>query len=429
MSYPKLVIVGGGFAGMNVALQLKHAHLDITLIDKTNHHLFQPLLYQVASAGLAPRDIAFPIRSIFSKQKNTTVIMNHVEAINKDKKTVSLCDGDQVEFDYLVVATGSQHHYFGNDQWAEFAPGLKTMQDALAIRKKILTAYEQAETSDSHKEVEKLLTFVIVGGGPTGVEMAGAIAEIAHTTLSKDFRRIDTSKTRIILVEGAPQVLNVYPEKLGKTAQLYLEKLGVKVITGKHITDINADGVKIGDEFIETHNVIWAAGNKASSLVESLGIKLDRQGRVEVESDLTVPGYPEIFVIGDSAHIKGPDGNALPGIAPVAIQGGQYVGKVIHKEIPHEERSPFQYFDKGSLATIGKARAVGVIGKWALKGILAWFVWSFIHVAYLVGFRNRIIVMIEWSFWYMTGQRNSRLIYEPCHGKDHDMTSSCKKHD
>jgi NADH:quinone reductase (non-electrogenic) len=411
MAYTKVVIVGGGFGGLNVAKQLKKAPLDILLIDKTNHHLFQPLLYEVASAALSPGEIAIPIREILRKYDNTTVMMGEIVAIDTKNRQVVLGNDEREPYDYLVLAVGARHSYFGNDAWEPFAPGLKTIKDALTIREDILISFEKAERLDSIAQAEKYLNFVIIGGGPTGVEMAGAIAEIAHKTMFKNFRRIKPERSKIFLIEMAPQILPMYPPKLAKHAQADLEKLGVFVITGKKVTNVSDEGVQVEETFYPCKNVIWAAGNQASPLLKTLSVPLDRQGRVIVESDLSIPGHPEIFVIGDAAAAQGKEGKMLPGIAPVAIQQGKYVSKLIRKRLPKEKRPAFRYFDKGSVATVGKGKAIAWIGKLQLTGVLAWLIWCFVHIIYLIGFRNRLSVMLEWIVFFITGQRGARLIY------------------
>lgn len=411
MAYAKVVIVGGGLGGLNVAKQLKKSKLDVLLIDKTNHHLFQPLLYQVASAALSPGEIAIPIREILRKQVNTSVVMGDVVQIDKTTRTIIMGNGEKIHYDYLVLAVGARHSYFGNDAWEPFAPGLKTVKDALTIREDILISFEKAERIDSISEAAKYLNFVIIGGGPTGVEMAGAIAEIAHKTMFKNFRRIKPEKSKIYLIEATSHILPMYPPKLGAKAQSYLEHMGVRVITGKRVTNITEDGVQVEETFYPCRNIIWAAGNQASPLLKTLDVPLDRQGRVIVQPDLSIPGNPEIFVIGDAAHTPGEDGKPLPGVGPVAIQQGNYVGKLLKSKIVPTERRPFKYWDKGSMATVGKGKAIALVGKMQLTGFLAWFVWCFIHIAYLIGFRNRITVMIEWILFYLTGQRGARLIY------------------
>jgi NADH dehydrogenase len=410
MNRPKVLIVGGGFAGLNVAKALRNSSCEILLLDKTNHHLFQPLLYQVATAALSPGEIAYPIREIFRKQKNTRVIMAEVVSIDKEKHRITLANGDLVDYDYLVLAVGARHSYFDNDQWEPLAPGLKTISDAIQIREKILTSFEIAERIENSKDAEKYMNFVVIGGGPTGVEMAGAIAEIAHTTLFDNFRKIKPEKSKIFLIEALPHILPSYSPNLADKAKKELETLGVKVLTGKKVTEITADGVRVDDEYIESKNVIWAAGNQASSLLKTLNVPLDRQGRVIVGADLSIPHHPEIFVIGDAACKIEKDGKPLPGNAPTAIQQGKYVGKILKKNYSTEQRPPFKYFDKGSMATIGKGKAIAVMGKIQMSGLLAWLAWGLIHIVYLIGFRNRASVLIEWFSTLFTGQRGVRLI-------------------
>jgi NADH dehydrogenase len=407
----KVVIVGGGLGGLNTAKKLNKCKLDLLLIDKTNHHLFQPLLYQVASAALSPNEIAIPIREILRKQKNTTVMMGEVININKEGHEIVLGNGEKIYYDYLVLAVGARHSYFGNDAWEKYAPGLKTVKDALTIREDILISFEKAERLDSINEAAKYLNFVIIGGGPTGVEMAGAIAEIAHKTMFKNFRRIKPEKSKIYLIEATPNILAMYPPDLANKAKGYLERMGVRVITGKKVTNVTEDGVQVEETFYPCKNIIWAAGNQASPLLKTLNVPLDRQGRVIVEKDLTIPGHPEIFVIGDAACTLGKDEKPLPGVGPVAIQQGKYIAHIIKKQLAPEKRPPFKYWDKGSMATVGKGKAIAMIGKLKMSGILAWFMWCFIHIAYLIGFRSRITVMIEWILFYLTGQRGARLIY------------------
>lgn len=411
-SQGKVIIIGGGFGGLSVAKALKKMPACITLIDKKNHHLFQPLLYQVASAALSPADIATPLREIFSRQSNISVMMATAENIALKERKVLLANGDALPYDHLVIATGARHAYFGHDQWEPFAPGLKTITDALTIREKILISFEKAERLGESKEAEKFLNFVIIGAGPTGVEMAGAIAEIAYHTLFKNFRRINPKKSKIYLVEGAPRVLPGFHPKLAAKAKKALEKMGVIVVTSKLVTHLGEEGAQIGETFIAASNLIWAAGNQASPLLKMLDIPLDRQGRARVQPDLTLPGYQEVFVIGDAAHFKGKKEQPLPGIAPVAIQQARYVARIIAKKTPPSKRAPFKYFDKGSIATIGKNRAVGGIGRFRFSGFFAWLIWGFIHIFYLVSFRSRLTVMLNWVFHYTTGLRGARLIHK-----------------
>jgi NADH dehydrogenase len=419
---PHIIIVGGGFAGLTLARRLKRAPVYITLIDKANHHLFQPLLYQVATASLSPGHIAMPLRAIFRGQKNVRVLMNRVGEVRAAEKKIRLVTGDEFSYDYLVLATGARHSYFAHPEWEKTAPGLKSLADALRIRQKILASFEKAEAmlaignADS-AELKKLLTFVVVGGGPTGVELAGAIAEIAHQTLRKEFRGIDPRTTRVILVEGGDRLLMAFPGSLGDNAKKELERLGVEVRLRATVGNVMYDGVQISGgpagaaELVSTSNVFWAAGNTASTLLKTLGTPLDRAGRAIVRGDLSLEAYPEIFVLGDAAHcIDVVTGNALPGVAPVAIQQGQYLAKRIVGEIRKKSVPPFRYWDKGSMATIGRGRAVAKIGRVHVTGFIAWLMWSLIHVLYLVGFRNRFAVMILWMYSYITNRRAVRLI-------------------
>ncbi len=411
MQQKKVVIIGGGFGGLNTAKGLKKASCDILLIDKTNHHLFQPLLYEVASAALSPADIAIPIREILRHQDNARVIMGNVVNIDKTKKQVQLSNGDLYSYDYLVIATGAHHSYFGNDAWEAYAPGLKTIRDALTIRERILISFEKAERLENLDKSAKYLNFVVIGGGPTGVEMAGAIAEIAYKTMFKNFRRINPACAKIYLLEALPFILPMYSQKLSLRAKNDLEKMGVKVINGKKVTGINENGVQLEDEFIESQNVFWGAGNQASPLLKTLDVPLDRQGRAIVDPDLSIPGHPEVFVIGDAACAMGKDGRPLPGIASPAIQAGQYLAKILKNDLPKDKRPPFVYFDKGSMATIGKCKAIARVGKMEFSGLIAWLAWCFIHILYLIGFRNRAGVLFAWLIRYFTHQRGARLIY------------------
>lgn len=421
----KIIIIGGGFGGLTVAKSLKNSKHDILLIDKTNHHLFQPLLYQVATAALSPADIAAPIREILNKQKNVKVIMGEVTDINLDLKKVYMSNLT-FDYDYLIIAVGSRHSYFGNDEWEKYAPGLKTINDALYIREKMLLSFEKAELLSDKKEIEKLLTFVIVGGGPTGVELAGAISEIAKRTMLKDFRNINPANTKIILVEASDRILPAFDPDLSMKAKHSLEKLGVKILLDSKVKLINEHGVQINSDFIETYNVLWAAGNKVQPLVEKLNhafkadrVQKDKSGRVIVEKDCSIKNYPDVFVIGDAALFID-NGRPLPGIAPVAIQQGKYVANIIKKNISKEQREPFKYFDKGIMATVGKVRAVAQIWKIKVNGLLAWLIWSFVHILYLIGFRNRYRVMAEWIWLYITNRNGIRLITHPHYFGKHD---------
>jgi NADH dehydrogenase len=409
MTPAKVIIIGGGFGGLTAARHLNRKNFKVTLIDRTNYHLFQPLLYQVATAALSPGDIAVPIRALLSGKDNTEVIMSEVLSIDREKKLVKLNDRS-INYDYLIVSPGSSHSYFGKSEWEKFAPGLKTLSDALFIRERILISFEKAEIISNPSERTKFLTFVIIGGGPTGVEMAGAIAEIARKTMLRNFTNINPEEARVLLIEAAPRVLTAYSEHLSARANIELKELGVEVITGKLVTGVNGRGVQLGDEFIETENIIWAAGNESSPILKSLNTELDRAGRVIVEKDLSVKGNPEIFVIGDAAHALDEKGELLPGIAPVAMQQAKYVAKLINRAVPFNNRKPFSYFDKGIMATIGKAKAVAKIRKMEFSGFIAWFLWSFVHIFFLITFRNRFRVMAEWIWYYFTGRRGVRLI-------------------
>ncbi len=417
MSYSKVIIIGAGFGGINCAINLNKADADIYVMDRNNHHTFQPLLYQVATAALSPGNIAVPIREVLKNHKNTTVYLTNVEDIDKEKRQVIASSGERFDYDYLVVATGARHSYFGNPEWEKYAPGLKSLPDALRIRERLLLSFEIAERADSIRAAEKFLRFVIVGGGPTGVELAGAVAEIAHKTLFDNFRRIRPENAQIYLIESQPEILKTFHPKLGKKAHEYLEEMGVKVIPGTRVTNITEEGIFIDENFFPSFSIIWAAGNHASPLMEKLDTPLDRMKRAIVGPDLSIPDYPEVFVIGDSAHTEDEKGNPLPGIASVAVQQGQYIAKIIKKKIPPEKRKPFLYFDKGSMATIGRAKAVCSIHNFDFSGIFAWLSWSFIHVLYLISFRNRILVMLQWLFSYLTSSRNSRLILRSLYGR------------
>jgi len=413
MQRPHIVILGGGFAGLTAARQFRTAAVDVTLIDRTNHHLFQPLLYQVATASLAPSDITVPIRWVLREQRNVTVLLGSVISIDVARKEINLSDAvGAIRYDYLVVATGSRHAYFGNDQWQRHAPGLKSLEDALEIRRRFLIAFEHAERAMNPIERDALMTFVIVGGGPTGVELAGTITEIAHKAMQRDFRRIDTRKTRVILVEGGPRVLPGFPESLSARATRDLEHLDVEVRTNSIVTKIDDHGVHIGNEFIASSGVFWAAGNQASPLAADLRCKLDRAGRVLVEPDLSVPGHPEVFVAGDLAAVRRGDNDWVPGVAPAANQEGSHAGKQILKLIRGHKTEAFRYFNKGELATIGRNRAVAVFGGLKFAGFPAWLLWAFVHILYLVGFRNRITVLVQWAYAFATYQRGVRLITE-----------------
>jgi NADH dehydrogenase len=404
----EVVIIGGGFAGIYAAQALRRAPVHVTVIDRRNHHLFQPLLYQVATAGLNPSDIAYPIRSVLRRQKNVRVLLGEVQRIDTAARRVELDDGS-IAYDHLIVATGATHSYFNHPEWAELAPGLKTIEDALDIRGRIFLAYEEAERTTDPIQQAECLTFVVVGGGPTGVELAGTLAEIAHHSMKRDFRNIDPSGALVILLEGQDRVLPVYPERLSQAAKRQLEKLGVSVRTGCLVTAIDQHGVNVGSERILSRTVLWAAGVAASPLARSLGVPLDRAGRVLVEPDLTIPGRPEVSVIGDLAALTC-DGKPVPGVAPAAIQEGKHAAGNIRRALAGEPRLPFRYRDKGSLATIGRAAAVGDFKRVKLTGFLAWWAWWAIHIFFLIGFRSRLLVMFGWAWSYLTFQRGARLI-------------------
>jgi NADH dehydrogenase len=408
-SNPRVVIVGGGFGGLSAAKGLAGAPFEVTLIDRNNHHLFQPLLYQVATAGLSPADIASPIRSILSGQRNLRVMLADVSGVDVMRKEV-IADGSRIRYDYLVLATGARHAYFGHDDWAAFAPGLKTIDDATYLRRRILLAFERAENEADAEERQRLMTFVVVGGGPTGVEMAGAIAELAKRALASDFRSINPLCARIILIEGASRLLTPFDPRLSDAARRSLEQIGVEVRLGTAVSQCSCDGARAGGEFIPARTIIWAAGVMASPAGRWLGAVIDRAGRVMVRADLSVPGHPDLFVIGDTAAVAGPDGATLPGVAPVAKQQGQYIARTLIARRQGRTAHAFRYRDFGSLATIGRSRAVAQFGRLRLSGFAAWVLWSVAHVYFLIGFRNRFVVALNWAWNYLTFQRGSRLI-------------------
>jgi len=404
-----VVIIGGGFGGLYAARGLKAAPVRITLVDRHNYHLFQPLLYQVATAALNPSDIAAPIRGILRGQKNVQVILGEATAVDPLRKVVQLTDGE-LAYDYLVIATGATHSYFAHPEWEKDAPGLKTIDDALEMRRRILFAFEAAEREPDPEKQQAWLTFVVIGAGPTGAELAGALSEIARQTMTRDFRRIQPESARVILIEGKDRVLPTYPPDLSEKANRHLARLKVEVITGGIVSHVDANEVRIGDRVIPARTVLWAAGVQGSPLARSLGAPLDRAGRVLVEPSLTVPGHPEIFVIGDLAAAKQRDGSFVPGVAPAAIQEGQHTALNIERAVEGQPLRAFQYRDKGSLATIGRAAAVADFGKLHLSGFLAWFAWLAIHIFFLIGFRNRFLVITQWAWAYVTYQRGARLI-------------------
>ncbi|MBK8097119.1 MAG: NAD(P)/FAD-dependent oxidoreductase [Planctomycetes bacterium] len=405
---PHLVVIGGGFAGLSAVRALRSQPLRITLVDQRNHHLFQPLLYQVATAALNPGDIAYPIRSVLRKQTNARTILACAERIDLRRRVIEL-QGGELPYDCLIIATGATHSYFGNDAWEQWAPGLKTIEDALEIRRRVLSAYEAAEREADPERVRELLTFVVVGAGPTGVELAGALIEIGRQTVARDFRTFDPRSLRVVLVEGADRVLPPYASELSAKAHSQLERIGVEVRTEAMVTAIDGSGVQIGNERITARTVLWAAGVAASPLGRSLGVPVDRAGRVLVEPDLSIPRHPEAFVVGDLMSVQ-QDGKSVPGVAPAAIQAGRCAARNILARIQGLPTKPFRYVDKGSLATIGRAAAVGQIGRWRVSGFLAWWMWWLIHIAYLIGFRNRIACMVGWAWQYFAFARGARLI-------------------
>ena len=425
------MIVGGGFGGLAAAQALKAAPVQVTLIDRRNFHLFQPLLYQVATGWLSPANIASTLRATLKRQKNARVLLAEVIDIDVALRRVLLADGGSVEYDTLIVAAGSRHHYFGNDQWEAIAPGLKTVEDATEIRRRIFVAFEGAERESDSKKLEALLTFVVVGGGPTGVELAGALGEIANDTLRHDFRNIDPSHARILLIEGSDRILPTYPSKLSDQAVMFLARLGVKVDVNAMVTELKPDSVIVrrGDSFerIPCRTVIWAAGVQASFLGRVLAkateANLDRAGRIMVEPDLSILGHPEIFVIGDLANYSHQDGKPLPGVAPVAMQQGRYVGRILAGENRRKNAGPFRYRDRGSMAIIGRASAVAHVGRFQFAGFLAWLMWLFVHLMHLVEFENRVLVLIQWGWYYFSRNRAARLI------TGEEATAAALKHD
>lgn len=415
---PHVLIIGGGFAGLNAAQKLRGAKIRITLLDRENYHLFQPLLYQVATAALNPSDIAEPLRAILRKQKNVSVVLGEARSIDLESRTVHSSIGP-ISYDYMVLATGATHSYFGNESWAKTAPGLKTIEDALEIRKRILLAYEAAELEPDADICREWLTFAVIGGGPTGVELAGALAEIGRHTLAHDFQRIDPTQVRVLLVEGSDRVLKAYPERASEKALEHLISLGVEVLTNSYATGMDEGCLRVGDEIIRTRTVLWAAGVKASPLSQTMDVERDPAGRIRVEPDLSIPRHPEVFVIGDLALINQGESN-VPGVAGAAIQAGRYVAGVICERLRNKKSAPFLYRNRGSLATIGRAAAVAQVGRWTFSGWIAWMLWLFVHLVFLVGFRNRFQVLMGWAWSYATYHRGARLIT----GKKPDLQSS-----
>jgi len=412
---PHVLILGGGFAGIYAAKSLRHAPVRVTVVDRRNHHLFQPMLYQVATAGLNPSDIASPIRSILRGAANTEVVLAEVSGIDVGRRQVTLSDGGTIGYDYLIVATGARHSYFGHDEWERLAPGLKSLEDALTIRRRVLVAFEQAERETDPVRRHAYLTFVIVGGGPTGVEMAGAVAEIRSYALRADFRHIDPREATVMLLEGGTRLLPSYPDRLSDAAKHELRRLGVEVRTQTLVTDIRPGSVSAAGWTIPTQTVIWAAGNTASPILRCLDAPLDAVGRVVVEPDCTIPGHPEVFVLGDAAAFHHQDGGPLPGICPVAIQMGEYTARAIRGDLAGRPRQAFSYWDKGQLAVIGRGQAVADIWRLRFSGFLAWLIWIFVHIFFLIGFRNRVLVLLQWAWSYVTYSRGARLITEDVH--------------
>jgi len=407
---PHVAIVGGGFGGLYAARTLAHYPVRVTLVDRRNHHLFQPLLYQVATAALSPADIATPLRHVLSKHRNITVFMAEVDRVDLESRKVILTDG-ALDYDALILAAGASHSYFGHDDWELAAPGLKTLEDALEMRRRVLLAYEAAERCTDATERRALLTFIVIGGGPTGVELAGALAEISRKTIASDFRVIDPTQARILLLEGGPRLLATFPEALSRKAENQLRRLGVEVRTNTLVTNLSPDAVWVGGEQIRSRAILWAAGVAASPLARSLGVKIDRAGRVLVEPDLSVPGHPEAFVIGDlAAFVHQDNGDPLPGLAPVAIQQGRTAARNAWRRLTGCPTERFRYRDKGNIATIGRASAVAVIRRFQLSGFIAWLGWLLVHIFFLIGFRNRFVVLFEWAWAYVTHQRGARLI-------------------
>lgn len=417
-SHPRVVIVGAGFGGLSAARALARAPVDVLLIDRRNHHLFQPLLYQIATAGLSPADIAAPIRAVVARQANATVVLGDVQGIDIERREVFGHNGvreGRIGYDYLILATGARHAYFGRDEWEASAPGLKTVEDATAIRHRLLMAFEQAEMTDDEAERRRLLTIVIVGGGPTGVEMAGAVAELARTALAADFRHIDPRQARVMLVEAGPRVLATFPEPLSEAARKSLEKLGVEVRLGRAVSQCDSYGVVLGTgdeaEPVPAGTIVWAAGVQASPAAAWLGAEADRAGRVKVQPDFSLPGHPEVFVIGDTATLVDAAGKPVPGVAPAAKQAGRYVAQVIRARLAGQaEPAPFRYFNWGNLATIGRRAAVADFGWLRVRGSLAWWLWGFVHIFFLIDFRNRMVVMLNWAWSFLTFKRGARLI-------------------
>ena len=408
-SRKRVIVIGGGFGGLNAAKKLGHVPVSVLLLDAKNHHTFQPLLYQVATAGLSPGEIAPPIRWVLRHHRNTEVLLAEVTGFDLARRVVK-CGQLEFPYDYLIVAAGARHAYFGHDEWEPYAPGMKTIEDALELRRRVLLAFEAAERQAITTGKHEMVNFVVVGGGPTGVELAGTLSEVARKALAHDFRAIDPKRTRIMLIEAGPRILPTYPEDLSKSAQKQLEDLGVEVHTSEMVIGIEPTTVITKSERVSASVILWAAGVAASPLGRALGVPTDRAGRVLVQPDLSLPGHPEVFVIGDLAALRDKNGNMLPGVAPVAIQEGKAVAETIAGDLRGEARKEFHYFDKGSLATIGRSAAVAQIGKLHISGVIAWLTWLFVHITYLIGFQNRLLVLIQWAWSYFTYDRGARLI-------------------
>ena len=406
-----VVVIGGGFGGLKFLQRARSSKIQFTLIDKQNHHLFQPLLYQVATAVLSPANIAFPIRRMFKNFKNVKVILDEATDINREDKTVTISSGEKIKYDQLVVSTGSRHSYFGNDDWSEYSNGLKGINDALQIRERLLRAFEKAENEKNIEKRNKYLNFVVVGGGPTGVEMAGSIAEIAYKNMKEEFRNFKSSDANVYLIEATEKILPMYSDRLSGKAEKYLIDFGVQVRTNEKVIKIENDLVVTDKESIETDNVIWAAGNEASPIIKKLNTKTDSEGRAIVDPDCSIKEDGNVFVIGDAANYKNKKNSTLPGIAPVAIQQGKYLAKIIKNKTLKQDRKPFKYYDKGMMATVGRYKAIGKIGNIEISGFIAWLFWSAIHILYLIGYRSKILVVIEWIFSYLFNKKGTRLIY------------------
>ena len=406
-----VVVIGGGFGGLKFLQRARSSKIQFTLIDKQNHHLFQPLLYQVATAVLSPANIAFPIRRMFKNFKNVKVILDEATDINREDKSVTISSGEKIKYDQLVVSTGSRHSYFGNDDWSEYSNGLKGINDALQIRERLLRAFEKAENEKNIEKRNKYLNFVVVGGGPTGVEMAGSIAEIAYKNMKEEFRNFKSSDANVYLIEATEKILPMYSDRLSGKAEKYLIDFGVQVRTNEKVIKIENDLVVTDKESIETDNVIWAAGNEASPIIKKLNTKTDSEGRAIVDPDCSIKEDGNVFVIGDAANYKNKNNSTLPGIAPVAIQQGKYLAKIIKNKTLKQDRKPFKYYDKGMMATVGRYKAIGKIGNIEISGFIAWLFWSAIHILYLIGYRSKILVVIEWIFSYLFNKKGTRLIY------------------